>query len=52
VLYVPDIGATDVKYAVRFARATPGGPVLEDRAFNLRSGPLHHALPATSSAAM
>jgi len=37
VVYIPDIGSTQVRYEMRFGRKEPGGPVLEDRAFNLRS---------------
>lgn len=43
-VYVPDIGAKDVKYPMRFVRGGAGvgggegrGPVFEDRAFNLRA---------------
>jgi len=35
IVYVPDVGSTQVRYPVRFARREPGGPVLEDRVFNL-----------------
>jgi hypothetical protein len=40
MVYIPDVGMTDVRYAVRFVRGGGGagtGPVYEDRAFNLRA---------------
>ena len=35
VVYVPDIGSENVRYLVRFVQPEGGGPVYEDRAFNL-----------------
>ena len=35
LVYLPDVGSNQVRYPVRFARRSLGGPVYEDRAFNL-----------------
>lgn len=37
LVYLPDVGSTQVSYEMRFARREPNGPVLEDRKFNLTS---------------
>lgn len=37
LVYLPDVGSNQVRYPVRFARREPGGPVYEDRAFNLNA---------------
>ncbi|EEH58455.1 uncharacterized protein MICPUCDRAFT_56248 [Micromonas pusilla CCMP1545] len=38
LVYVPDVGTSDVEYLVRFVRANDGdGGVCEDRVFNLKS---------------
>ena len=47
LVYVPDVGSTQVRYRMRFNRREPNGPVYEDREFNLESvvtGYLNHGV--------